>query len=380
MAKRERGTGSLIKINGCRYWYAQFYDTTGRQRRVSTKTEVKQEAQTTLRNLLTDKDRGVAFVGDLKKVRYGKLRADLLHSYTERGNKSLQTLADGEETIWGLKALDDFFEYKGPDDPGVPVTHMGTDAAREFVRKRQAEGVANGTINGSLALLRRMLNIAHEDGVIQVVPKIHLLKAGAARRGFLPREKFEELLVHIPALLKPLIVFLYYCGVRLGEARQIQWAQVDLKAGLIRLEEEQTKSGDPRVVPLPDVLLHLLRVQEPKEGPVFIATNLRKSWCAACAAAGLGTLEKVEGHYDKRYTGLIIHDLRRSAVRNLRKAGVAEGVAMKISGHKTRSVFERYNIVDETDVQQAMARVENNLVTVGERTVKMLRGRRTAKP
>jgi len=173
MAKRERGTGGLIKLKNCRYWYAQIYDKNGKQRRVSTKTEVKQEAQAVLRNLLVDKDRGVQFVGDVKKVRYADLRAALIQNYVERGNKSLMVTADSSETIWGLKALDEFFEYEAPKDgqpgkPGVPVTRITTDAAREFAQKRMTDGAKNGTINRSLALLRRMLTIAYEDGKIPV--------------------------------------------------------------------------------------------------------------------------------------------------------------------------------------------------------------------
>lgn len=386
--KRERGTGGLIKIQGCRFWYAQIYDKNGKQRRVSTRTEVKQKAQGVLRTLLTDKDRGLQFVGDLKKIRYGDLRAALLQNYVERGNKSLQVTADGTETIWGLKALDDFFDYAPatdgkPEKPGLPVIRMTTDAAREFAKRRLKEGAANGTVNGSLALLRRMLSLAHEDGKIQVKPKIHLLKAGAPRKGFLPRAQFESLLSHIPTNLKPLITFLYYCGVRLGEARQIEWSQVNLGEALIRLEGEQTKNSEPRTVPLPDVLVKLLEPL-PREGAVFDATNLRKAWHKACVAAGLGTSTKVEGKQDPRYNGLIIHDLRRSAIKNLMKAGVSEKVAMSISGHKTRDVFDRYHIVDTEDVVEAMRRVQQitptapttNLVPNGERTVKTaLRGK-----
>jgi hypothetical protein len=89
-----------------------------------------------------------------------------------------------------LPALDKFFEYEAAregklEKPGLPVSRMTTDAAREFAKKRMKEGAANGTVNGSLALLRRMLNLAHEDGKIQVKPKIHLLKAAAPRKGFL---------------------------------------------------------------------------------------------------------------------------------------------------------------------------------------------------
>ena len=186
-----------------------------------------------------------------------------------------------------------------------------------------------------------------------------MLKAGAPRKCFLQREQFDSLLSHIPAKTKPLITFLYYCGVRVGEALQITWEQVDLERAVIRLEGEQTKNADPRTVPLPDVLVGMLEPVEAKSGAVFDGANLRKVWQSACAAARLGTLTEVEGKADPRYNGLLVHDLRRSAIRNLVRAGVNERVAMSISGHKTRSVFDRYNIVDEEDVVEAMRKVQD---------------------
>ena len=122
----------------------------------------------------------------------------------------------------------------------------------------------------------------------------------------------------------------------------------------------------------------MLEDVEPKTGAVFDTTNLRKAWQKACYAAGFGKLEEVEGRPDPRYTGLIIHDLHRSAIKNLMKAGVNEKVAMKISGHKTRDVFDRYHIVDTDDVVGAMRKVQtvtataNNLVPIGEEIVKMV--------
>jgi integrase len=170
------------------------------------------------------------------------------------------------------------------------------------------------------------------------------------------------------------VIFLYYCGVRLGEASQIDWKQVDLKAALIRLEEDQTKNSEARVVPLPDILVTLLTQVDPKDGLVFDTTNLRKEWHKACVKAELGKFIEVEGKTDPRYTGLIIHNLRRSAIKNLMKAGVNEKVAMQISGHKTRSVFDRCHIVDEQDVVEAMRRVQGKgLVSNdsnGEKSVK----------
>jgi len=97
-------------------------------------------------------------------------------------------------------------------------------------------------------------------------------------------------------------VFLYYCGVRLGEALQITWEQVDLAGAVIRLEGEQTKNSEPRTVPLPDVLLRTLEAVEGKTGTVFDGTNLRKLWQTACVAAKLGTLTEIEDVPDPRYT------------------------------------------------------------------------------
>jgi integrase len=291
-----------------------------------------------------DTERGITPENELRKIRYADLRVALIQNYVERGNKSLQTMADGTETIWGLKSLDEFFDYKAkngePENPGSSVTQITVDKIREFSRERLEKGVSNDTVNGSLRLLRRMFMLAREDNKIQIIPKIRLLKNNPARKGFLPKEQFDTLLSFLPINLKPLVTFLYYCGVRLGEARQIEWRQVDLASSLIRLEEDQTKNSEARTIPLPDVLVEMLKEAHTKDGPVFDSTNLRKEWHKACVLAKLGTLTEVDGKQDPRYTGLIIHDLRRSAIKNLMKAGVNEKVAMKSSGHKTRDVFE----------------------------------------
>jgi len=94
------------------------------------------------------------------------------------------------------------------------------------------------------------------------------------------------LISFIPANLKPIVTFLYYCGVRSGEAKQIEWSQIDLKAALVRLEEDQTKNSEARTIPLPDVLVKMMKGIEPKDGTVFDTTNLRKTRQKACSAAG----------------------------------------------------------------------------------------------
>ena len=387
--QRSNGEGGLI-LRG-RIWWCQFY-LDGRQIRVSTKTHVKSEALAFLRKQMDSRDKGEVPVTDVKKLRYADLRQSLIDSYVALGNKSLKERADGTESIAGLKALDDFCGFKQESngdgkiivtDRGVSVTQLTTDLARRFVRERKAEtssnvrstktGVGNAAINRSLAALRRMLKLAKREKKIHDVPFIEFLREPSARKGFLALDKFDELIALLPTHLRPLITLLYYDGVRIGEALQIEWSQVNLTARTIRLEEEQTKGDEARTLPLPSVLVNMLTDIEPTQrtGRVFDGTNLRKSWITACAAAKLGTLTPVEGRpYDPVYCGLTLHDLRRSAVRNLVNAGVPERVAMKITGHRTRSVFDRYHIVSPDDVTNAMQMVETaSLIKHGDNLV-----------
>ena len=87
----------------------------------------------------------------------------------------------------------------------------------------------------------------------------------------------------------------------------------------------------------------------------------RKEWYSLCVSSGLGKYELVErknGESYKKYVRLNPHDFRRSALRNMTRRGVTEKVAMTIWGHSTRSVFDRYNIVDETNLAEATKKIE----------------------
>ena len=363
MARRSKGEGSLLRRPGSDVWYAQWY-VDGKAVRKSTKTVVKEEAYSELRRLMAKTEAGQPVEDG--KLRYSALRAALIDNYVVKGNKSLEQRADGTETVVGLPQLDAACGYKPakdgqPEEAGMLVSKITTEWTRKFSRDRAAEGAGPAMINRSLQCLRRGLNILREDGKLALVPKIRLHKEPSARTGFLEPEKFEELLGALPSYLRPLIALLYWTGVRKGEALAITWEQVDLDAREIRLTEDQTKSGEARVLPLPARVVDLLRGRAVKQGLVFEDTNLRTEWEMACAATGLGKRVKVEGpaYTWHKYSGLRLHDLRRSAVRNLRVlGGVAETVAMKISGHKTRAVFDRYNIVTTGDLHAAMQGVE----------------------
>lgn len=362
MKRRERGTGSLLKLPGCAYWYAQVFRN-GKHVRISTRQTSKEAAKLELRKLIDDADHGIGIVpgAELKRIRYGDLRELLLKKYREKNHKSLQVLSDGTETIWGLPQLDNFAGF-GESNKGPSMLKLDAGFRDRFVEKRQAEGVGPSVINSSLRHLRHMLNLGYRKLNLATRPYIELLSEPAAREGFLELDDFQKLMAALPERFRPLIHFLYFTGVRISEARQVDWSQVDLDAPIIELRSSQTKNKTARLIPLTDELVKMLRQIEPKKGPVFDADGLRREWEKACTAVGLGVREKREGRSDYLYHGLMVHDLRRSAVRNLRHAGIPEDVAMKISGHKTRSVFSRYNIVDREDVLQAMKRVEKSAV------------------
>ncbi|HUC30026.1 MAG TPA: site-specific integrase [Candidatus Acidoferrum sp.] len=375
MTRRAKGEGSLIRRKGCRYWYASFYDAFGKQVRTSTKKTGKMEALAELRRLMGDSERGLPVANG--KVRYAELRAALIQDYVDSGNKTLELRSDGTETIVGLRPLDMACGYKPakdglPEDAGMLVSAINVDWINKFKAKRVDDGVGPAMINRSLQALRRGLNLLRENGKIAVVPKVKLKKEPPARKGWVEQADFERLLAALPTYLRPLIAFMYYTGVRKGEALSIEWPQVDLNAGTITVEEEQAKNEEPRVLPLPSEVLATLRDREHKQGRVFDGTNLRTEWEIACAAVGLGTRTLKQTEHERKdrkkprtvsykwheYRGLRLHDLRRSAVRNLIRAGVSQKVAMDISGHKTTNVFQRYNITSPKDVLAAMRLVE----------------------
>jgi len=282
--RRRKGEGSILKLKNCKYFYASFYDEKGVQRRVSTQTDIKQRALVELRRLMGNSERGEPSPAELRKLNYGQLRQMLLDDYRAEENRSLKTRADGTCTIDGLSDLDRFFRWSVERPVGDVVSSMDTDASRKFALWRKREGlrrkakISNATINRSLALMRRMLHLAREHGKIAVVPKIKMLPEPAARSGFFEPDKLRELLNQLPSHLRPLVSFLYHCAMRVNEATQLDWSQLDLTAGdhgVIRLQGEQAKTGQARTVPLHAEVAMLLRDVNPKTGLIFNDKNLR---------------------------------------------------------------------------------------------------------
>jgi integrase len=323
--------GKLVSVPKSENWVAQYY-VNGQRFRKSTGTPVKAEAEAKLRDWMGASERGEKAKPQTHGLTYEMLRDDLLEYYAEQQHKSLRKRADGTAYLYPMTALDNFFA-------GRKANSIDRHAASAFVTKRRAEGISNDAINNSLRLLRRMFNLARDYDKLTSVPRFALLPS-KKRSGFLPAESFQKLFDAMPSRLQPMLLLLYTTGVRVGEAEQIEWSAVDLDAAKIELREGETKNDESRVLPLVPELVKLLAATTSREGCVFpTKRTMQQAFPKACAAAGI--------------EGLLVHDLRRSAVRNLRKAKVAEGVIMKISGHNDRSVFERYNVVSHDDVLDA---------------------------
>jgi integrase len=217
------------------------------------------------------------------------------------------------------------------------------------------------TIQNELAALKRMFALAIRAGKANHRPYIPSLKVNNVRTGFFEEPEFRAVLGHLPADLQPLVSFLYLTGWRVGEVLPLTWKQVDLNAWIVRLEPGTTKNDEGRVFPVAalPVLVDILKTQWKHTQAVAQRTGqiipwvfhrdgrpireFRDAWRRACSAAGL--------------PGRIPHDFRRTAVRNLERAGVPRSVAMKLTGHKTESVYRRYAIVSEADLAAGVAKL-----------------------
>ena len=241
------------------------------------------------------------------------------------------------------------------------VTAISGVRLDDYATARLAAGAARQTVNNELSVLRRGFRLAITKGLLAVMPPFTLPKVQNARSGFFEEGEFAAVLLELPADVRDLVTFLRATGWRRDEARLLTWASVDREEGTIRLEGTRSKSGKPRLFPFglaPDLKALLERRYAARDGLYVFARDgqplgigaIRSAWKRATKRAGLA--------------GRLVHDLRRSAAREFRKAGVSEGVVMELWGWRTRSMFDRYNIIDGADLDAGVAkRFANGTVT-----------------
>jgi integrase len=323
-------------------WWVS-YSRNGRRYRESSGSEVKADAEALLIR------------------RLAQTRPDGPHP-TEAGLFRFEELAD--------LLRDDYKRKRNKSDPERRIRHLarhfngeramdiGETAIDRYVAARVRGGAAGATVNRELAALRRMLRLAYRLRWIGHVPTFQMLGENV-REGFVTEEGIARLLPELPEHVRPLAEALYVTAWRVSDMLSRTWADVDFDGGWLRIEGSQTKEGKGRQFPLIPRLRAILEEQRaradaleakptgrPVESLFFYLEgaragqpirDFRGSWASACERAKMPDLR--------------VHDLRRSGIRSFVRAGMPENLAMRLSGHATPSVFRRYDIISEGDLQ-----------------------------
>ncbi len=370
MNKRPRGTGSLYRQPGSQNWWCQ-YSMNGRPQRESTGTSKKREAESFLRKRLAEVSGGNFLGPQVERITVGELACDYFDSLRVNEAKDFYHA----ELRWKT--------HLEPVFANCRAGQVNTTLLNRYVRDRQENSAANGTINRELAALQRMYTLAAESDPRKVghVPHFPRLPERNVRKGFLEQAQYSMLAEKCAAAglwLRAMFEVAHTFAWRTEEIATLEVSQVDLSNRLIRLWRGETKNDDGRVVHMTSVVYEFLcKCVDGKKSEDYVFTkngkrigNFRKTWWRVCVQSGLGQMAcricdlPVVGNKcgcgskNLKYVGLLFHDLRRTGVRNMVRSGIPERVAMSISGHKTRAVFDRYNIVSESDLAEAARKME----------------------
>lgn len=343
MSKERWGEGNTY-LRGKTYW--MHYQAGGKTHRESCKTDNEAKARKMLRARLNAVDRGEAVGSSIQKTAVAELLELLVEDY-RREQKSV---------AWAKivqKHLLSVFEYH-------KAARIGTAQIDAYIEKRRKDGVGNSTINRELSLLRHAFYLGSrtEPPMVARVPKIPKLAEGSARQGFIDEPALDALVKELPLEIGQVARFAYWTGCRKAEMLGMRWDWVDLPASVVMLPAAITKSGEGRVLPLVPELVELLTAMKAERDEWFP----RCPWVFNRAGKQIRDFYASWGTASERagMKGVLLHDLRRSFVRNAVRAGISERVAMAVSGHKTRSVFERYNIVSGSDLAEAAAKLHTS--------------------
>lgn len=339
-----RGDGSIVQRG--RIFYARFYDR-GREVRESLRTADPALAERRFIALRKLRERGAYQPPAQQRVRVAELLDDL------DANLQARRVASLPRSRSHMKALRREFGRRR-------VVDLDTASIERAQRAWLKAGRAPATINRRCELLRQAFRLAmrRTPAKLSAAPHVPQLSVQNARQGFLSPAEIARLVGAIADEdVRDFVEWASWTGMRPGEIRQITWAMVDQEASVLHVAPAIAKTRRGRALALVGPLETIIKRRRARRRLgcelVFHRTSkgkagapvrsFYKAWHAALVKAKLPTT-------------LLPYDLRRSALRNLIRTGTHETVAMAISGHRTRSTFDRYNITSTEDIAAAITR------------------------
>jgi integrase len=361
-----RGDGRVYR-RGNRYWIAYYFrgelvrEPGGLDGR-GAKTE--EEARKTLKQRIRE-IHGERYIGPrAERLTVGEVLDSYKVHLKQKGAKALRSV------VGQLRPVERFFALTRAVD-------LTTEKIRRFIDARLDEGKSASTVNRAIQATRAAFRLALKEERLTRIPYFPLLREDNARRGFFERDQFESVVANLPDPIADIALFAYFSGWRKGEVFGLRWSDVDRGADEILLRT--SKNGEGRILPLEvgelrEIIDRRWAAREYKTAAGVTAlseyvfhirgrklVDIKKSWSKACMIAGC--------------PGMLFHDLRRTAVRDMIRGGVQQAVAMSITGHKTDSIFRRYNITSTDDKREALRRlaayrasrsVQSNVVPIGK--------------
>jgi integrase len=331
---------ALAKFSG-RVWWIEYYDPEKRLRRERIGPN-KAAAEQRLREVLSARTEGRYIK---KSPDSCTLFKDLAAWYLDLPEVKAKRSYDRDK--WSLKILLPYFGDRLLKD----ITPAQVEAYRQE-RLYQPSGrspkdmTRPATVNRELACFKTIFNKAVKNAKADRNPAqgIKLLKENNERDRVLTQEEFTSLLTHCPVHLKPIVKMAYHTAMRQGEILKLTWGQVDLKEGFIHLRPQDTKTNEGRLVPLNREMVDMFKNMPRGLPGVKVFTyvgrsigSIKKGFIAACKKAGI--------------EDFTFHDLRHTAINNWRLQGHDYFRIMAATGHKTMSVFKRYNSVSREELK-----------------------------
>ena len=354
---------ALAKFTGRAYWIEWYQDGQRKRERIGPN---KAAAEQRLREVLSARTEG----RHIKKSQdFRTTFKELSKWYLALAEVQAKRSFDRDQAL--VRKLEPFFGDRLLKDitPALVEAYKQKRIGEKSYRKQLTKPA---TVNRELACLQAIFSKAVKNGKADKHPAqwVKHLKTNNIRDRVLSPDEYERLMSYLPNHLKPIVRLAYFSGMRRGEILGLTWDQVDLREGFIYLKPEDTKTQEGRSVPLHDELIEMFRsMPRGLPGvPVFTYQGkalgeVKRAFKTACRRAGI--------------EDFTFHDLRHTAINNWRLQGHDYFRIMAASGHKTMSVFKRYNTVSQEELKTLVGRknggMDTNMDTKDKQTLLIVR-------